>query len=373
VNSVKVVLLAISIVLIVAALTVCLDLARSPAGAPTGRGPEQISSVSDAETRELTTARATREGKAPAPVGERTGRLVARSTIGAGSPEPDDRNTSCANEQSAGFVFVEGRYVEFPYEVTSDKGWILINGLRAQKIANWPISVDSAKKPEIPEDLMRNAKSFDDLLIAGGKDAWDARMSRWIGRNFSDLDAQKAELKGFYESLPFVDQVTFPRKGTMSVALSNGEKILFGLDTPTPLTTKADALKRIEEAGARLEKRLAKGDTFLFFKNGLELSFGRAKGAKDLALMVEVLESERPRTQKIGILRRMAFIPEVEDRHISPLVTNFAHSEQLSARVQKLLKETGIKPRTLSEIPRLSPAQAERKRIRESMGDNRKQ
>jgi len=217
----------------------------------------------------------------------------------------------CSTNKNNGFVFIDGKYINAPYIVTFHKGWLLINGIRIRKLSDWPISVESADKPQIPYEIIKNAKSFDDLLVPGKKDAWDARMSRWISRNYKNPDDQRNEIKKFVESLPFVERVTFPSEDIMCVNLKNGKEKHFGIESLAgTVYTKEEINKDIERSRSNLEKRLAKSDTYIFLKKGAEISFGKQKSARDLKLMVEILESGRTNEEKINILKRMAIIPD---------------------------------------------------------------
>lgn len=205
------------------------------------------------------------------------------------------------NVISDGFVFVDGRYIDSPYIVTSDKGWLLVNDVRVRKMADWPIVIESDQKPQIPDAVLKSAQSFDDLKIGDGRDSWNGRMVRWINRTFPPGNADRRnELIKFYESLPFVDSVTYPESDFMTVTLKDGQVEVLGFIV-SPRLTREDILHGMEYTRRRLEERLSKGDVYLFFSNGLELSFGQVKSATDLKLMVEVLQSERTEEDKVDI------------------------------------------------------------------------
>ncbi len=110
----------------------------------------------------------------------------------------------------------------------------------------------------------------------------------------------------------------------------------------------------------RFEGRLEKGDCFLLFSTGAEISFGERKVAEDLPLAVQILSSNRTGAEKADLLERMAVLPQPSPTFLK-LVTQFQPSAQLTERLRALGQKTGFKPRPMEEIPAESPrAWAER-------------
>jgi hypothetical protein len=277
---------------------------------------------------------------------------------------------SNAKSIDSGFVFIDGKYIESPYKVTHDRGWMLVNNVRIFKLCKWPIRIKCPLNPdfpEIPEDLLENAKSFDDLRIPAEKDAWHSRMARWISSTFSDPDFQLAELKRFYESLPFVDYVEIEDGGIIEVIQKSGDVHRFRHESCAHEGwTKKSILEDIERRRLNLERRLAKGDTYLFFRRGPEISFGISKGERDLKLMVEVLDSNRTAKEKFRILQRMTILPNIEYASISSLIEDFSSSFQLRYRVNQLANSASIEPRILSDLPESTSWELHEKKLRES-------
>jgi hypothetical protein len=115
-----------------------------------------------------------------------------------------------------------------------------------------------------------------------------------------------------------------------------------------PPITQEDIAKMGEDSAKTLQSRLDKGDTYLFFSNGLELSFGRMKGAKDLQLMCQVLASDRNKESKLAILQRMGILPVGNDQLVASLLTDFHVTEQLALRIkEKTLVALRAYPKTL--------------------------
>ena len=269
----------------------------------------------------------------------------------------EDKNNISLNRDvkkiNSGFVFINGRYIESPYKVTIDEGWLAINGIRVKKLSEWPLTEESPEKPVIPERILKNAHSTFDLELW----KYSAKMYRWIMRNIEKKEEQKKELKIFYESLPFVKQVNFSSSGEMNILLKNGklEKWGSGFESVGPIVTKKQKLERLERRRKRIENRLEANHLYFFFGPG-RLSYTERHAAENLKLMVEVLTSDKPEKEKLNILFRMQAIPESEPENALILIRNFRPSEQLNQRISILIKETGVTPHTLKTILKELPS-----------------
>jgi hypothetical protein len=266
-------------------------------------------------------------------------------------------------ERASGFVFVDGQYVEAPYVVTAQDGCVIVNSVRVRKMSEWPPDRDPPEKPEIPAEVIKDATSFDDLVIKDKNDAWHGRMARWIARNIKPADRER-EFMVFVNSLPFVKEAIIENH-VLVVTQRNGSvrKLALDFSAYSPPMSKEEVIMMVEDSAKTLQSRLDKGDTYLFFSSGLELSFGKTKSAMDLALMCEILTSDRNRESKLNILKRMAIVPESCDAQVASLFTDFRVSEQLAMRIRKLKDSIGIEPRALEQVPAVSPAEAERRAL----------
>lgn len=272
------------------------------------------------------------------------------------------------SEANAGFVFVKGKYISPPYLVTAKEGSIYVNGYLVKKVVSWPINAED-QKPSIPPKVLKNAKSFDDLVIEGGRDAWHARMARWIGRTYKKPKERKEALVQFYTSLPFVKSARFDGN-TVLILHKDGKQTELEFEgfPSEPPPNPQEILKLLEKVRKRYENRLSMGDTFIFLSSGLELSFGKKKGEKDLKLMTEVLNSkEMTNQEKFAILKRMAIVPMVKYEHVAEMFELFELSDELKNRIAKLIESSGVRPRLLSEIPAKSPAELEKERLQHLM------
>ena len=53
-------------------------------------------------------------------------------------------------------------------------------------------------------------------------------------------------------------------------------------------------------------------------------------------------------------------IPETQSAGALTLINNFKPTEQLRVRIQKLIKDTGIKHKTIQDIPLLLPSERQK-------------
>ena len=92
---------------------------------------------------------------------------------------------------------------------------------------------------------------------------------------------------------------------------------------------------------------------------GLEVSFGERKAARDLGVMVHVLASDRTNEEKLDLFRRMDSIPVGQDEKMQPYLGSFRATDQLKQRIAELEVRTDIEPRSIEDIPDVSPAERE--------------
>ncbi len=72
--------------------------------------------------------------------------------------------------------------------------------------------------------------------------------------------------------------------------------------------------------------------------------------AQDLPLAIEILSSPRTVAEKTDLMQRMDILPSGPEP-FQTLVTRFQPSAQLTERVRALVEKTGVKPRTMNELP----------------------
>jgi len=67
------------------------------------------------------------------------------------------------------------------------------------------------------------------------------------------------------------------------------------------------------------------------------------------------MRSGRANEDKATLLRRMGLLPGGEFASLEQFLANFQASDQLDRRVEALVKQTGVKPRRVEDLPPLPP------------------
>ena len=250
----------------------------------------------------------------------------------------------------SGFLFYDGRYVEAPYRVSRRGVGLYVNDSRFPGSGFWPPDDLEDKDPGPPPGLTRNSK-WSDLLIKGKPGgSWDGVKLRWLKRHYKPEEASRLFIQ-YLKDLPFVAKVEVVSRNELKITTHGGEIIeTIGLAAaPWFPPTKEQVLEELERRRRRLERRLQEGDCILMFESGSEISFGQERAARELPVAVEILSSKRSDAEKADLLERIG-IWEPSPTFLK-LVTQFQPSAQLTERLRALSEKTGIKPRTMQEIP----------------------
>jgi len=258
----------------------------------------------------------------------------------------------------SGFVFVDGRYINAPYRVCRRGLRILISDT---PIAEW-------KQRPLPDEEQKAAS--DDPGMPKGiseKSSWDdycklghgALKYRYLEQHFGSDGAMPRMLE-YYRQLPFVKSVTLKRARDFSSVLikcrNGGEELvdLRGLRPSGDIRTKKDIVDTLDGRRLHFEERLKAGACFFLSTKGPTLWFGRKKAARDLNLIVGILRSEKALEEKRSLLQRMGMLPP-HPTGFSALLTSFKGSEQLDDRISALVRDTGVSPRKLEDLPESVP------------------
>jgi hypothetical protein len=249
-------------------------------------------------------------------------------------------------------VFFDGRYIEAPYRVSRRGVGLFINEIRLRDLGKWPpLKVDEVTEdPGVPTGLTKNSK-FDDLSIPGTPDAWHSRKFRWLMKQYAPDEARERFIE-YVQSLPFVKKVEPLGHQMVMVEYYSGGKVGLNLTRSnyTP-PTKDQLVKGMESSRSYLEGELAKGVCFFFFTKGPEISCSGGKAARELGLIAEILRSARPKEEKALLLQRLGLLPGAAFGSLEKFLTSFQASDQLDRRITALVKEMGVKPRHLEDLP----------------------
>ena len=250
-----------------------------------------------------------------------------------------------------GFLLYDGRYVEAPYRVSRRGVGLYVNHIRLPYSGAWPPEYEEDKDPGVPPGLTRNS-TFADLRLkdkSGG--TWSGKKLRWLKRHYPPEEARRLYVQ-YLKDLPFVAKVEVVSADYVKMTTHAGETTnIVGLaGAPYIPPTKEQVIEGLEYQRRRLEGRLQAGDCILMFSTGSEISFGQRRAVRDLPVAVEILSSKRSDAEKADLLDRIGILLGSDPTFLM-LVTRFQPSAQLTERLRALSEKTGIKARTIQEIP----------------------
>lgn len=266
-----------------------------------------------------------------------------------------------------GFVFFDGRYIDAPYTVSRRGRRLFVNDVMIYQWDRWPLpDLRVDEDPGYPPGLTESS-TMDDAIKGNAEDSPWQRQSRYLYQHFPpDVASQK--LAEWSRGLPFVEGAEFKPPGSdrLRIRMKNGEEKGVGLSPPPPDSpyswnfTNQDIIKRLEYNRGKYEAYLKNGEALFLFHKGYPVPMIRMKAARDLGLMTEILRSDRTKGEKIDLLQRMEILypPSMGGNEMFlPLITQFQASKQLEERIDELVKETGVEPRTLKDIPDEHPVE----------------
>lgn len=242
-----------------------------------------------------------------------------------------------------GFVFIDGKYIDTPYDVTRRGHGIFINGYLVEQPCPWPIP--EKPKPAIPTkdlkmpvSITKNTSQYDKDLIKylGNKQAY-------YRSNLGEKEMVKMMVQ-VYQELPCVLKASAGRdEEHISVTWADGSTMEHRLILPKRKITdwtRENILERTEKDRANYENRLNKGDYYF-----LGTAHGRMTGTADGARMV--LENLLPilKTSKDAkeVQQRMtqAGFPFFDEKASEAFFTHKTESKELEVRVEKLKRVIG--------------------------------
>jgi hypothetical protein len=275
----------------------------------------------------------------------------------------------------SGFVFLKGAYLEKPYVVSRRGRTIYINNQPIYQWDRWPLpDLRVDQDPGLPQGL-NETSAFEDLRDrANPMNGHSARKLRYLYQHFpADIAMQK--MAEYYSQLPFVQSVTRVRPDCpdiLRIRTKSGKEILCGITQGPPDSafswrfTNKDLVQSLNQGRLQYENRLKMGDCYFLFGNCEQISLGTRKAARDLGLIVQVLRSPRPKEEKVALLQRMEFLPPPSRgrlQRFDALLDNFQAPPSLEERIAELVKQSGLVPRRLEDIPQEIPSEREMRLI----------
>ncbi|HUS45417.1 MAG TPA: hypothetical protein VM219_05240 [Phycisphaerae bacterium] len=264
----------------------------------------------------------------------------------------------------SGFIFFDGRYIDAPYTVSQRGRRLFVNEVMIYQWDRWPLpDLRVDEDPGYPPGLTEKS-IMDDVIKGNSENSPWQRKGRYLDQHFPP-DVARQKLADWFRGLPFVESVEFVgRTSNIKIKMKNGKEQGVGLSPPPAESsyswhfTNKDIVKGLEYDRNKYEAYLKKGKAVFIFSKGHPVTMIRKKAARDLGLMTEILRSDRTKEEKIDLLQRMEFLrpPSMGGNEMfMPLITQFQASEQLEERIDQLVKETGVTPRTLQDLPAEAP------------------
>jgi len=252
----------------------------------------------------------------------------------------DEFGIQAGEPVDAGFVFVDGQYLDKPY-VVSRKGLALtVNGKLVRPPAQWPPrDLRVFDDPELPAGIDENSR-WEDLKDEKDKYAgYLSRKARYLRLRFPDqLPQKKAEA---YGALPFVESAVVNETGDgVIVKTVYGETRRISAcaippDSPmlSPPPTREQVLAGVEDRRRRLEADLEKGAALFLFNNGQRTVWSARKAQTDMPYLLQLLESAKSQQEKMAELVQMDLLSAYPIPRWENFLTNFAATAELRTRV----------------------------------------
>ena len=262
---------------------------------------------------------------------------------------------------STGFVFYKGRYIEAPYRFTRRGFKLFVNDKLIEERKPIPAPVIPKEDPGAPRGLTEKS-TLGELL---GNEHADKKY-RYICATFPRKVA-KEKMAEYYRSLPCVKSAPWMINdvaGVLSVTMVNGTEVNIDINPPCEDSyastgrTPQQSVAILEKSRERHESLLKTGAVLYLYRSWSTGMTGK-QAARDLALVVDILRSDRQPEVKLDLLKRLGFLLGHADKD-SPyfrIITDFEASKQLDKRIKAMQRASGITPRTYGDIPAMSAQQ----------------
>jgi len=232
----------------------------------------------------------------------------------------------------AGFVFVDGRYVDAPYVVVRRGLAVFVNDELIEPPVRWPVErVMGETDPALPADVVRYSSLYDDAL----KD-YLLRKAAYLQAHYGP-DKERDLMKDTLKRLPCVKEAivddVYP--DILHVSSFIGERVPFGLVGLRGRRIDVDresVLARVESLRENYEGRLRRGDYYFFFHEGGRITGGADKAAELVPRMVRILSSTESSDVKVREIQR-AGLNMVDEETLRRIVAGFVESPQLKRRL----------------------------------------
>lgn len=258
----------------------------------------------------------------------------------------------------SGFVFVEGKYVEGPYTITTRGNTLRVNDyvvyrVRKQKL---PTPPDGKIDPGVP-DWVTAETTFSELIKDDEGHAYGLPFQKWayLCRHHPPEEAVDG-IVAYLEGLPCIKSVRLdtPNQGEYYAAVlvdsvSDREYGLIFLPPDWHEKRQASLDKERRKGPGKTRDRLVKNlennsAIFMHHNHGGCHLMGDEMFIRKFPAIILIMKTDLPTAEKVALLKKLDFYSGAEE-----LVANFADSPQLQQRLLRQAREKGITPMTLQE------------------------
>jgi hypothetical protein len=254
-----------------------------------------------------------------------------------------------------GFVFYDGRYLPTPYTVTRRGTAVAINGIVVTRPRKWPLpdlAVD--QDPGVPEWVTEDTPWNDLVDPENRHNGVLARKARYLAQHHPDEYVER--MIEFIRSLPNVQSLEEKRAPAYVVRTKDGKTETIGIMTPTPDSysvrspTKEEVTEDVNKVREYYEKWLQRGDMLMFDSSYHDILISEQRVCRDLPVILDIAQSNRPLDEKMGLLTRVEFAAE-GDPAVEALARNFKGSVALRQRLSEVCTGKNVVPRRIKDLP----------------------
>lgn len=233
----------------------------------------------------------------------------------------------------AGFVFMDGQYIDAPYVLTVKGGDVCVNDIVVDRYYLVPQARPVPETdPQLPASIVKETSLHDPVL-----GAYLADKRAYVRAHKPEQEAQAME--DVLRSLPLTKEARRTGIGRLEIVTHSGEKATIALMPPRrPYTTKSES-ERAEEAKLHYETGLLEGRCYFFSsKGGMRMVMSHSSVVSTLPHVVAVLRSGRSDDEKIQAVNEAGLGFVRKGTEGEKLVTQFSASPQLEKRLEEVVK-----------------------------------
>jgi hypothetical protein len=258
----------------------------------------------------------------------------------------DKTGTRYGTPIQSGFVFFDGQYINAPYVVSRQGVAIFINDTMVEPPRALPDEATASGEtdPPVPLTAGKQTSQYDAATVDYLK-----RKVAYAHKNLSS-DQEREFMEKAIRSLPSTKTASLdPQdRNVLHVTTHNGEEHPYYLLTPRRRGARnsADVVQQLDQYCDHLETLLKRGAGLFFQADGSRTMLSSRDAAHRLSRIARVLRSDKPVDQKFAEVQA-AGLPQVTPESFPSIVTHFAASTQLEAR----LREATSKPVGVPDSP----------------------